>query len=172
MIQNNSSVRTPRTKIDLSFKNMLIIGKKMSISGSQNRFLQKFSKIPSMIMIEKDQSLCSFYTSWNIFWLLELSITRSVFLDFWSWGINPVIKSVEMNKGTISMIRMSLGDQNWRGNITLHTNSKPCVIELEYYNISALNKPSKSIYMLKITVFFLKNPSFWKNIFKFQIFQK
>ena len=82
MIQNNSSVRTPRTKIDLSFKNMLIIGKKMSISGSQNRFLQKFSKIPSMIMAEKDQSLRPFYTSWSIFWLIKVSITISVIPEF------------------------------------------------------------------------------------------
>ena len=63
MTPNNSSVRTPRAEIILCFKNMLIIGKKMSISGSKNGFLQKFSKIPSMIMVEKDQSLRSFYTS-------------------------------------------------------------------------------------------------------------
>ena len=61
-----------------------------------------------------------------------------------------------MNKGEISMMRISLGEQYWRGNITLHANSKPCVIELEYCDNSFLNKPSKSFYMLKNTVFFLK----------------
>ena len=59
-----------------------LLVKKMSISGSKNRFLQKFSKIPSMIMTQKDQSLQYISASWSNFWLLELSITKSVFLDF------------------------------------------------------------------------------------------
>ena len=85
-----------------------------------------------------------------IAWTIDYKIGVSW---FFSWGINPFFKSVEMNKGAISMMRISLGEQNWRGNITLHANSKPCVIELEYCDISVLNKPSKSFWMLKNTVF-------------------
>ena len=86
-----------------------------------------------------------------IAWTIDYKISVSW---FFSWGINPFFESVEMNKVAISMIRISLGDRNWKGNITLHANSKPCVIELEYCDISVLNKFSKSFYMLKMQYFF------------------
>ena len=132
---------------------MHIIGKKMSISGYKNRFLQKFSKnsIDDNDIERSVNTIClnilkHFLIAWTIYYKIGVSW-------FFSWGINPFFKSVEMNKGAILIIRISLDDQNWRGNITLHANSKPCVIELEYCDISVLNKPSKSFYMLKNTVF-------------------